>query len=790
MFENEYKTLRIASLYNQDRVKNIYTNDSYNEYLASNDYSNGGVGEVVGDPTKQVKPYFDFDSTEIKFDESYKNALIQWMKDTYNMDISIMSRADRLKDGKNKSSFRAYVQNYRISYSLITIYFEALFIKYNGIVDVGVYNNGRVLLTLGNKRKSNIDVPPLIMDNQNENMENCFATYIEETYVNLDDRVDVKIRDEIYSKVMKKIEIKKDQKEEVEEDDSEDENPSIDNIKDIIDHLKPNRADTYEDWLNGCFAIIGACKKSNINKKSCLELIHQFSAICPNKYEEDKVNEWFYTNYRRQMEHNGNQYAYGYLLKCLKEDNLTYYNQKHNPKFKNTYDKVANFVKNHIYKINKQMTWIETEIKRDEYNYNSFDIYTKSELIHRFQQLPEYTYYDKKIDKKTGDVKYEEKYMFAISSPYWTDTRFTTYDKFVFVPNPDTIVPDNYYNQFQGFECDNLPKCNDYSLIEPINSHIDNIMCNGNKQAGDYFRQWLAYNLMGLKTRIMMMLRGVAGAGKTIILEWFIEKILGRRYSFKTSNPEKEVFGQFNGHLSNVLTLLIEEGGYELRHFMDRFKDLITSDTMTIEKKFQQAITCSNLLNPIILTNNNNILSLSIDDRRLEIYQCSDEKMQNSEYFEDLGRHLKDNRVIAAFANYLRNEVYIPNYDFQANRTKSNFYKKLIQANIPNPFIFLQQYNYDIEWSKYKGETYHIVKVTELYSAYVNWATPLKYEIYKYQAFDTKLTECDRYGITKVEYNRFRNYKFNKEQYLKAMNNFQIEHIPKFSDDDLEFYDN
>ena len=287
----------------------------------------------------------------------------------------------------------------------------------------------------------------------------------------------------------------------------------------------------------------------------------------------------------------------------------------------------------------------------------------------------------------------------------------------------------------------------------------------------------------------MLMLRGVAGAGKTMLLEWFNDKIIGRRYTFKTSNPEKEVFGQFNGHLSNVLVLLIEEGGYELRHYMDRFKDLITSDTINIEKKFQQAFTSQNLLNPVILTNNTNILSLTIDDRRLEINQCSDQYMQNTEYSDKSSACLKDPEVISSYAHYLRYEVYKPNYDFQANRTKTNFYKKLIQANIPNPFIFLQNGLETMSWRKYKGETYDIHKTTDLYTKYVNWATPLKYEVYKFTAFENKLTETDRYGITKVVYNKVKCFKFDKERFLSAMDNFQVEVIPKFSDDDIAFYD-
>lgn len=335
MFENLHKVFRITTMLNQSRTKNIYTEDLYMEYLQSKDHAEGGVGEVVGDPTKQVKPYFDFDSNEVELNDAFKRGFIKWIKDTYDMNVSLMSRPSRLKDGKMKYSFRAYIQKHRISQCLITIYFEALFKKYNGIIDTGVYNIGRVMLTLGNKRKIDSNVPPLEMENPNEDMSNVFATYIEESYINLDDQIDAKVRDEAYAKVMKKIEAKKDEKERVkedekervEEDDYEVDNPTVEYIKDIIDHLKPNRTDKYDDWLNGCFAIIGACKKSAINRRKCLDLIHHFSAKYSDKYNEDDVDNWFDKNYRKQMERDGNQYAYGYLMKCLEVDDPEYYNK-------------------------------------------------------------------------------------------------------------------------------------------------------------------------------------------------------------------------------------------------------------------------------------------------------------------------------------------------------------------------------------------------------------------------------------------------------------------------------
>ena len=79
MIDNKYKVFRISSMLQQYRVKNIYTDNQYDEFLEFNDISLGGIGEVVGDDTKQVKPYFDFDSTSIDLNTSFQNEVSQFL---------------------------------------------------------------------------------------------------------------------------------------------------------------------------------------------------------------------------------------------------------------------------------------------------------------------------------------------------------------------------------------------------------------------------------------------------------------------------------------------------------------------------------------------------------------------------------------------------------------------------------------------------------------------------------------------------------------------------------------
>lgn len=785
MQQNLYKVFRVTTMLNQARTKNIYTEDLYMEYLQSKDHAEGGVCEVVGDPTKQVKPYFDFDSNEVELNDAFKRGFVKWVKDTYDMDVSLMSRPSRLKDGKIKYSFRAYVQKHRIFECLIPIYFKDLFKKYVGIIDTAVYNIGRVMLTLGNKRKIDIDVPPLEMENPNEDMSNVFATYIEESYINLDDQIDAKVRDEAYAKVMKKIEAKKDEKErvkeEIEEDDYEDENPSVDSIKNIIDHLKPFRADKYDDWLSGCFAIIGYCKKYNIKRGSCIDLIHHFSAIFPDKYNENNVDDWIDNNYRKQMQREGNQYGKGLLMKWLKEDDLKYYNEIQPKK---TYDEVAKYVNDNVFKMDNLMMYIVLNQRHDEWETDVIGQYDKNALKHKFAQNEKYTYYDKKINKK-GEISYEQINIFDGNSYWWKDTSVKKYDKFVFIPDVDKVCPDYYYNLFQGFVIDKHPICSTNANLEVIMYHINNVLGNGDKSSADFILQWYAHILMGKKTNVCIMQQGIEGGGKTLMYDKFSENIIGKKYTFTTSKPAEQLFGRFNDHLGNKLIIKIEEGTSELRSHMDKFKDMITGTELPIEAKFAKTVTLQNNINPIICTNNFNILSISTNDRRFAIFETNPEQVGNTEYFERLGDALDDMETMSAFANMLRTDIYIPKYNFQKSRPKTRIYKRLVQTNISNVFQFIKSYDY--EWRTYRGETYDIIKRSKLYSEYKTYALENKFECYNLNAFENKLTENPKYGIKLVQYNKCPSYKITKDVFLTAMQTFDIEDIPIFND--FEFLD-
>ena len=301
----------------QNWTKNIYTQNLYNEYLISNDRAMGGVAEVVGDPTKQNKPYFDFDGKGKVFDYAYRKEVADFIEKRYNMNVSIMYRDSRLEDGVMKDSFRVYGQGHRISNFLIPIYFNELFERYKGDIDTGVYNYGRVMLTLGNKYKVGTDVPPLVMDNPNEDYNNVFATYIEESYVNLDDQVDAKIREELYGKVMKKVEAKKEVGTPIAIEDEE-LTPIYHRLNKYIKRLSKERSTGYDTWSSVVWAIINIGNANDLTDGQIRRLIHSWSEKSDN-YNDLKVDDWIDKNIDKVRDKG---YGWKYLNDSTSEGNL------------------------------------------------------------------------------------------------------------------------------------------------------------------------------------------------------------------------------------------------------------------------------------------------------------------------------------------------------------------------------------------------------------------------------------------------------------------------------------
>ena len=255
------------------------------------------------------------------------------------------------------------------------------------------------------------------------------------------------------------------------------------------------------------------------------------------------------------------------------------------------------------------------------------------------------------------------------------------------VVDPSNTMQD-VYNMWKGFDVEKLQSVSDdliTGLIHPIKKHINDVITGGVEEHSMFFHHYLANILQRpwTKSQVAIFLFGAQGCGKGIIFEFFRHKILGNHCSYQTSKPEHDLFGRFaNGAVNRVLIQVDEVKS--LHEHTDQLKDFITNPTLNYEKKGKDTIVVANLANLILTSNNANALSISPDDRRFALFQCSSVHKGNTEYFQELGAHLGRADVARAYYQYLMSlDLSAYPISFQHIRPVTEFYKESQHNSIP-----------------------------------------------------------------------------------------------------------
>ena len=376
--------------------------------------------------------------------------------------------------------------------------------------------------------------------------------------------------------------------------------------------------------------------------------------------------------------------------------------------------------------------------KKTEFELNHCKIINKSVYIKQTED--ENIFLSKKTLKDayehiTCTIPEEEKPKLFIN--LWTtgNDSIRCYDNFDIFPHP-LVCPDNVYNLWMPFEAEKIESYTpNKEALEMILNHIK-ILCNNEQEVADYFIKWIGQMIQypAIKT-ICPTLISLEGAGKGT-LNKLIQKMLGQKKCIETTNPSRDVWGQFNSCMTSA--------------FFVNLNELSKKDTLEAEGKIKALITDGNLwVNPkgvnqfeinsyhrfFITTNKLEPVSTSTGDRRNLIIRSSDElcgkSKKNLEYFKKLYQYLDDKNVIATCYNYFKsipnldkfNEIPIPKTEYQEN---------LKQLELSPPEQFIKELV-----SNETKETVEI-KSKDIYTKFTNWCsennveydiTPLKLSV-------------------------------------------------------------
>ena len=701
--------------------------------------------EVIGEYNQKIKPIFDIDAfnNDIDVDE-VKNTILSIFP---NKKVVYAKRDPRETKKGMKYSYRFYVLDVKITSKFLKQLLIEKKINEDKKFDLSIYDTNKVLFLPLTTEKVGEKVPPLKPIDCS--ILECCASYVGENYEDWD--VLYKKEEVIKIEVNKEVE---------EEDDDEDNNVNISKLQELITKLKKNRATDREDWLNGCWAIINICKKNDVKVIKIYELVHMFSAIDDDSYDENGVEKWLNINYRGARNIG---YGWRFLLNWLKEDNPEFYSKL--TKKYISYEELKKTFELDNFKIIQGAIygWVDSNRK--------LNLCKKSDFINHYENLYFFEKKEKKVKKEMVEVI--DKLPFIIR--WLKDDNIRTYEHIDFIPYDiyEAETDNNIYNLWTGFRAEKYKPINDISkineLIEPIIHHLKEVIC------GEHYIFMLKYLASIIQrpsrpTGVLILLKGLQGTGKGTIFDNFREYVLGDELSIQTEGLSP-IFDRFSNVMVNKLLVQADEismGEFLSNNIKEKIKNRTTIKKIQYEKKGIDPITINNYSNFILTTNNDNSIVIPYDDRRFVVFQTTDKYLHNTKYFSDLHNHLKREDVSRAFYEYLKNLDISDIDNFQDIRPKTDYYNEMIRLNLSPFHRYLSYITINNELIDSDDTTIERSAIN-LYNAYINWcecrnySKEFKYTNTKFGLEMKKMTD-DNNAITKKHSVSGAVYMINKEK--------------------------
>ena len=221
---------------------------------------------------------------------------------------------------------------------------------------------------------------------------------------------------------------------------------------------------------------------------------------------------------------------------------------------------------------------------------------------------------------------------------WYDDKNIRVYEDLDCYP-PPIICPKNMYNTWTSFDVETLTyfqkdeynNCiipeEEYEYIETgykfILEHISK-MCGNDEIAYNYFIKWIGFlfKYPAIKCSMPHIVGGM-GAGKSGLLKFFTN-IIGSSKVLVSSEPEKNVWGHFNGGMAHVyLTILEELTEKKTMEYDSVIKDLVTGSTINLNQKGEKEYTMKSYHKFIATGNGNTIKTVRGDRRNFMINVCN-----------------------------------------------------------------------------------------------------------------------------------------------------------------------
>ncbi|MCB1469862.1 MAG: hypothetical protein KDK08_22555, partial [Rhizobiaceae bacterium] len=187
-------------------------------------------------------------------------------------------------------------------------------------------------------------------------------------------------------------------------------------------------------------------------------------------------------------------------------------------------------------------------------------------------------------------------------------------------PDP---TPPHLLNMYRGFAI--APKAGD---AMDYYRHVFHVVCGGNVRLFAWLMDWCADMVQNPaeKPGTAPVLHGLKGTGKGLFVQP-LQQIWGLRHAVKVNNL-KQLTGNFNGHMDAKILAVAEESFWGGDKQADSvIKDMITSGTMMLERKFMDPIEVRDCRRFIFLSNAENVIRATPDERRYAVTMVSPDRI-------------------------------------------------------------------------------------------------------------------------------------------------------------------
>ena len=270
-------------------------------------------------------------------------------------------------------------------------------------------------------------------------------------------------------------------------------------------------------------------------------------------------------------------------------------------------------------------------------------------------------------------------------------------------------LPKGTFNTFQAFP--SKPVEGDVTLIL---DHINNVLCDGDKEVGEYFIQWLAHIFQKPmdKPTVAILMKSSEGTGKGTLFR-LLSKMLGS--NFYQVNGIGQLVGRFNSVIAGRLLICGDEVDLTKKGAFDKAKGVISEPMFSMELKGIDPEPIPNYARFIFAGNHDNIIAAGTRERRFLVLQPSAHKVDDHQYWRELNAVIDGDGANNFFNHLLKIDLATFN-PFKAPVTAGLIDEKL--ANLKPSLAYI--YEQLVKEKAFDGTVN--ISATDLVNGFQRWA--------------------------------------------------------------------